>query len=135
MRVCNKCAVSQPLTEYWKLPSGRDGINPRCKTCVNTARNEYNRSVAPEVKRNSRYRLIYGIDLDEYERMLAVQGGVCAICDQPEKAKNRLLCVDHDHQTGVVRGLLCTRCNTALGSYELMARNERAMRYLEGSLR
>ena len=62
----------------------------------------------------------YGVSLEDYARMLNEQGGVCAICGQPETAKDRIgnpkdLGVDHDHATGKVRGLLCARCNTALG--------------------
>src|SRR5216684_1391978 len=58
----------------------------------------------------------YGISWPEYELRLALQGGVCAICKK--KPKRRLLCVDHCHKTGKVRGLLCSSCNAALGLYE-----------------
>lgn len=64
----------------------------------------------------------YGITLAQYNQMLKEQGGVCAICKQPEqmlyKGKPKRLCVDHDHKTGKVRGILCQRCNTTLGRYE-----------------
>jgi hypothetical protein len=56
----------------------------------------------------------YGISLLEYELRLALQNGACAIC---EKKPKRLLCVDHCHVTGKVRGLLCSKCNSALGFY------------------
>jgi len=58
----------------------------------------------------------YGISWLEYELRLALQNGVCAICRK--EPKRRMLCVDHCHVTGKVRGLLCTRCNAALGSFE-----------------
>jgi hypothetical protein len=61
----------------------------------------------------------FGISLEEYEKMRAHQGNLCAICWQPEtwKRKGKLvaLSVDHDHLTKKVRGLLCYQCNTALG--------------------
>lgn len=57
----------------------------------------------------------YGITREEYERILASQDGVCAICHQPPGA--RRLCVDHDHKTGFVRGLACWRCNYGLSWY------------------
>lgn len=64
-------------------------------------------------------RVRYGVTPEDYDRMFAEQGGVCAICGQPETATRRgivrSLCVDHDHTTGVVRGLLCSRCNLVLG--------------------
>lgn len=70
--------------------------------------------------RNQIYQRQFGITLDVYEQMLANQGDVCAACGKPEVAKGnngkiKRLAVDHDHATGVVRGLLCTKCNTILG--------------------
>ena len=56
-----------------------------------------------------------GVTDEEYERRLAVQGGVCAICGAAPKT--RRLHVDHNHRTNTVRGLLCFRCNRALPTY------------------
>ena len=58
-----------------------------------------------------------GITEAEYSALLAQQGRRCAICGQ-QCATGRRLAVDHDHQTGRVRGLLCFRCNTSLARYE-----------------
>jgi hypothetical protein len=58
----------------------------------------------------------YGISLDEYNTMLSSQAGLCAICGRPPGRRN--LAVDHDHQTGTVRALLCFSCNIALGLEE-----------------
>ena len=66
-------------------------------------------------QRKPRRAVQLGVGDDEYEWMLAEQGGVCAICGSPPKS--RRLHVDHDHRTGAVRGLLCFRCNRALPSY------------------
>jgi hypothetical protein len=56
---------------------------------------------------------MYGIDVQDYERMLEEQNGGCYICgEQPSK---RALDIDHDHKTGKVRGLLCSNHNRALG--------------------
>lgn len=60
----------------------------------------------------------YGITEHDYQRMHEKQGGLCVICGNPEKAKNRRLAVDHCHGTGRIRGLLCGRCNGALGWFE-----------------
>lgn len=58
----------------------------------------------------------YGLTIPQYERLLQAQGGVCAICHRPE-TNSRLSClsVDHNHTTNKVRGLLCSRCNIAVG--------------------
>lgn len=69
----------------------------RCKACASMAAHE------------RRLEQTYGIDGDEYRRIMAVQGGRCAIC-QNRPASIRFA-VDHDHQTGEVRGILCKRCN------------------------
>jgi hypothetical protein len=62
---------------------------------------------------------VYGITLKEYENLYIKQNGMCAICHHPEPVKSRLfLAVDHDHKTGKVRGLLCSKCNMALGSFD-----------------
>jgi len=60
----------------------------------------------------------YGISLQEYERRLREQDGRCAICLIPSELLKRQLAVDHDHITGVIRGLLCIYCNTAVGQIE-----------------
>lgn len=61
----------------------------------------------------------YDLTQDRYDAMFVAQGGLCAICQEPERAVLRgvvkRLCVDHDHETGRVRALLCARCNRAVG--------------------
>jgi hypothetical protein len=73
-----------------------------------------------EPRRNARLKHRYGITAAEYDRMFAEQHGVCAICGKPADATQpkhwgRKLAVDHCHDTGKVRGLLCFSCNTGVG--------------------
>jgi len=68
------------------------------------------------------YPKLYGITLETYTEMLNAQGSVCAICQQPETSVHRdgkvyVLAVDHDHETGAVRGLLCKACNRGLADF------------------
>lgn len=63
-----------------------------------------------ERARHAQYMRKYGISFDEYVRRGSAQGGLCGIC-----SRKRRLVVDHDHKTGVVRGLLCSGCNSGLG--------------------
>jgi len=66
-----------------------------------------------EAKRVFNYKKKYGITINQYNIMCAKQKGVCAACGKPPKRER--LSVDHNHQTGVVRGLLCNDCNMVLG--------------------
>ena len=72
----------------------------------------------------------YGIGIDEYEAMLESQDGTCAICDGVN-ASGHALHVDHCHDSGRVRGLLCTGCNTLLGAAKDSAETlNRAIKYI-----
>lgn len=84
--------------------NGYDKFGCRCDACKRWSRN-YNLTKT------------YGITLEKYEEILAAQSGVCAICKNAP-TKNRSLAVDHDHETGAVRGLLCTSCNTGIGQFK-----------------
>jgi dCMP deaminase len=100
----------------------RTAQKPRCDDCVRVAAAERRRAgkyhERPEYKEKARaWRLAnyYQITSEEYERLLRVQGGNCAICHNPPPAGQNLP-IDHDHKTGRVRGLLCHKCNVSLGN-------------------
>jgi hypothetical protein len=83
-------------------------------------------------KRNSRFKNLYGITLEEYEALLAKQGGHCALCSARAETNGWMLTVDHDHQTKRVRGVLCRKHNAALGALGDTAEALRlALAYLE----
>ena len=73
--------------------------------------------------RGYRLKHVYSISEDDYNKMFVEQGGVCKICGNPphphaKNNKSLVLHIDHDHNTNEIRGLLCSRCNSALGWYE-----------------
>jgi len=120
-----------------------------CRTCINSrviaTRQRISARVAERERRTDdpfyyvRKRLlrVYGITHQDYEEMLKAQGGLCAICRKADtKSKRRSkwmpLCVDHDHGTGKVRGLLCHPCNVGLGIVERPGFVEAALEYLNG---
>jgi len=72
--------------------------------------------VTPSSKNGSRTQILkkFKLTVEQFNKLLEEQGGMCAICRRPPT--NRALCIDHDHTTGRVRGLLCVRCNTGLGN-------------------
>jgi hypothetical protein len=71
----------------------------------------------PIEKQATRVKAMYGLEPEQYKVMHEAQQGKCAICSEEPKTK-RGLHVDHDHETGKVRGLLCHGCNVALGSFK-----------------
>lgn len=138
-KVCIKCQVEKPLTEYSPAKQCRDGHRGECKKCHNAIEKARDKSHRPTItylyKRSERLMRVFGLTLEEYERRQAAQGGVCAICQRTNAWNRRegdLLVVDHCHESNVVRGLLCHACNQALGLFrddpELL---RVAARYLE----
>lgn len=100
-KVCTGCEFRKPYMDYRKEPTRRDGFQARCKSCEAAVRTKQYR------------RRVYGLSEVDYLAMKQLQGCRCAICGTHED--ERPLVVDHCHQTGKVRGLLCQPCNGALG--------------------
>jgi len=122
---CIDCKQHLPRAAFDPLrKAGRDYLQSRCKACAKVCRSRYNRTSKGKRKTHLRNLLKgYGITVAEYDALLAGQGGLCAICRQPETRKGpfggvRRLGVDHCHKTGRVRGLLCHRCNSAIGYFD-----------------
>jgi uncharacterized CHY-type Zn-finger protein len=98
-RICGICKKELPMADFYKRSYW-------CKECE-----KENNQKHPRLK--SRYKR-FGITLEGYAIRLENQRGRCAICG---RVSERRLSVDHDHKTGKVRGLLCTRCNTGIGCF------------------
>jgi hypothetical protein len=117
-KLCRQCGEVKPHAEWHKNASASDGLSTRCKAC---------RAIqgrAGHLKRS------YGITEAQRDEMIAAQSGVCVIC-QSAPAEH----VDHDHQTGKVRGVLCFSCNAALGQFKDRPDViRRAAAYVEGNL-
>lgn len=123
MRTCTACKEAKPLSEFFRDRSKKHGYQARCKPCKTEAFNRYRKERGYDKRRywanrdSERERHLvrkYGVTFADYKRMLDEQEGRCAICARPEP-EHRMFDVDHDHATGVVRGLLCTSCNRVLG--------------------
>lgn len=118
MMTCTRCHEEQPIDEFYRDKNRKSGRYPICKTCKREYDNK--RYAANPEKRKAQMRKWalksgYGISVDEYDVMLASQSGQCRICGATQGWANKRLAVDHDHETGAVRALLCDRCNLILG--------------------
>lgn len=105
-KFCSKCNVEKPLTDYAANKSRKAGHEPVCKECKKPASVYYARKTG--LKK-------FGLTPETYEELQQKQNGVCAICEKQET--NKRLAVDHCHNKGYIRGLLCAKCNQALGLF------------------
>ena len=132
-KTCELCKVEKSLVQFLANKCKKDGKAGRCKDCRKLERYEN-----AESARRTQLKCKFGITLEQYEEMLAKQGGVCALCHGDD---TRALNVDHDHSCcpgqkscgKCVRKLLCRKCNMAIGllndDINLL---KRAVEYLEG---
>lgn len=135
MKTCIGCNKEQPLSEFRWANKEKTRRRTDCKTCCaekERARREKWLNENPEewakARRNAIIKHKYGVTAEQFNAMLMVQEGLCAICG--ELMENPY--VDHCHSTGQVRGLLCHHCNSGLGLFRdntefLMS----AIKYLE----
>jgi hypothetical protein len=115
MKSCTKCDESKDLAKFGKNKKSKSGLRTVCDSCHNEARRIYRLNNKAQL-RDYHLQATYGLTPLAYKTMYEAQGGCCKICSIKEKhAPNQRLCVDHDHDTGVVRGLLCSKCNAAIG--------------------
>lgn len=113
-KTCRRCREEKPLSEFNRSSRSGDGHQGECKSCqVEYSRKRYQHQ-AVRGHPNRLWRK-FGMTLEEYDDLLVNQGGGCAICDKTPEENGKRLAVDHDHETGEIRGLLCSTCNHALG--------------------
>lgn len=120
----------RPICKHGRLRHGC----PECKAeLTGTKRTQLWRAANPEKNHEVGIRQ-YGVDAEWYEQQHAVQKGLCAICGEPEtqtrNGKVKRMAVDHDHETGEPRALLCCRCNQDLGVLENAEWKVKAEAYL-----
>ncbi|WCE04454.1 endonuclease domain-containing protein [Pseudoxanthomonas sp. JBR18] len=122
---CSRCQVEKPRDAMSKRASRPNGLHGWCKACMNTRKRE--RKGSPEQRAKWGLKTRYGLTPADVDAMRERQGGVCGICRQPMNRE----CVDHDHESGKVRGLLCHPCNVKLHSLDRWPHYLAALDYLE----
>lgn len=110
-RISNLCeGFYLTTTSNWRTPEGRKAWNKQY------------REERREILRDKARETTFGVTRKEYGDLLLAQNGTCAICKQPETATRngrvKALAVDHCHETGNIRGLLCVACNTGIGKFK-----------------
>ena len=121
-KFCNKCNTSKPVSDFYTRGDNR--LYGCCKECAKSVsnifysknKNNKKRNKDRQSQRSEHLKYKYGITLDEYDRLYKEQNGLCKICGK--NVQYGKLCVDHDHDSGTVRGLLCVSCNIRLGVIE-----------------
>lgn len=155
MKVCTNCNIEKDLIDFAKDKYNPDGLTYRCKSCRNKSYNKYYYDNPEKAKikndsqkenrqlfyssdkgvissRKAHLKRKFNITLEDYNQLSEAQNNLCKICNKPElSTRNKVLCVDHCHKTGKIRGLLCSTCNRAIG---LLGENKenllKAIKYL-----
>lgn len=113
---CSKCSETKVLALFNKHPHTTNRRRPECAECTKKYHRAHRSGKPPEWNRKYALKKFFGLTLDQYAAMLIEQHGRCAICGTTKSSNvTKHLCVDHDHGTGKVRGLLCHGCNRGLG--------------------
>lgn len=138
-KLCKRCGQVKSASEFYKSRADTTGLTRLCKPCWNARTTEYYyRDPITKRQKAREYGIkrTFGITQDEYNQLLASQGGACKICGTKDPSNGKWkrrefkhFCVDHCHFTGVIRGLLCSRCNVTLA--RLGDTLESAMKFIE----
>lgn len=133
-KICSKCDQDKPISDFHFRKISDNSRFGYCKPCRLAKDAGYRRSnpvlihrinrksakkcVTPERVRNRNLKNRFGLSIDDYNRMLQQQNNCCAICQTTTpRGRFNSFCIDHDHKTGRVRGLLCFKCNLGLGNF------------------
>ena len=145
MKHCPTCDKDLPRSKFGKNRSKKDGLTHDCLECRHIyqatwrnanrdkvrevgqryaranltkimEKNRHYRKRRPDLVRKWWLKAKWGLTPEQYESILAIQGGGCGICKATPNGNGRAkwLYIDHDHESGFIRGLLCARCNIAL---------------------
>jgi len=136
IKKCSKCREEKSSRDFSRDKNTPDGRRYVCKTCDykrHKAYKEANREKFLLSQRRAHLKHKYSITPEDYDKILEGQGGSCKICRADNNLPRKYFTVDHCHETLKVRGLLCHRCNRALGIWkDDVSLLQSAIKYLSG---
>ena len=145
MKKCSRCKEIKDITNFNKNRFNKDGLHYYCKFCQNIcnklwrdknkeSRKDYfkkhynaeksrkyyinNKEKISKRNRINKLKNKYSLTQEEYRNIIEDQKTKCAICGKKFNTTVDKICIDHDHNTGKIRGLLCHKCNVGLGMFE-----------------
>lgn len=108
---CSGCEQMLPHAKFNLCSSEVSGLQSRCRNCQPQTKRTRDQHREHTLQK-------YGLTLEDYDQLVEEQDGVCAICKGTDFGKHGRMFVDHNHETGEIRGLLCNRCNSGLGLFK-----------------
>lgn len=136
MKTCTKCGEQKPLSEYHNSKKNKDKLNYWCKPCTKINKAEWyksninkvlirskqwalkNKEKRKLIARKSHLKIKYNMSLEDERKLINNQNNRCAICNNGIIVELNKFHIDHCHNSGKVRGILCNYCNTGLGMFQ-----------------
>ncbi len=130
-KICTRCKIEKSIRCFGKRKPRRKGLakartvdqrQSHCKECqkeIARKRRKSKPKICEKACRRINLKRNHGIEVEDYNKMLTEQSGKCKICGTTDPGNGRkYLVVDHNHETGEIRGLLCYLCNIGLGCFQ-----------------
>jgi hypothetical protein len=137
MKRCTHCKNVKPVSAFYADKTKKDGLGLHCKECMNARHKGFmlrNRRHIAAWQRRRTYAAKFGLSAAGLSRLIELAEGKCQICRKPLVCfgqSSDSMVLDHDHTTGDIRGILCAKCNKALGLLgDSLEGLERAVTYL-----
>lgn len=154
LKICTACDKSLPLDDFHREKRSATGYQRWCRDCSNNYRRDvyaarpavrqrskearqrqYVKNPQHVIQRTRKNEMLkkYGLSWEQYQALLLLQNNRCALCETDEPRGQGSWHIDHNHDTGEVRGLLCHPCNTSLGVWEKLMKQfgiEKIARYI-----
>ena len=112
MKKCSKCRNVKPESDFYRCKTNK--TSSYCKPCIKIYQ-DTRKEVTKEKSRDWHLKRKFGITQEDYKKILEEQNSLCAICGADHYKEKKGLYVDHNHETGEIRGLLCNNCNCGIG--------------------